>query len=101
MCADEAADCSNKEQLPLVIRFVDATDSIREEFVGFVLCDKGTTGSAIADKILETLAAYGLNITFLRGQGYDGAGNMAGKYVTVYAKTNHMLAKLILRYGRS
>ena len=78
--ADEAADCSNKEQLHSVIRFVDATDSIHEEFVGFVLCDMGTTGSAIADKILETLAAYGLNISFLRGQGYDGVGNMAGKY---------------------
>ena len=34
MCADEAADCSNKE--PLVIRFVDATGSIHEEFVDFV-----------------------------------------------------------------
>lgn len=28
--ADEAADCSNKD---LVLRFVDATNSIREEFV--------------------------------------------------------------------
>jgi hypothetical protein len=37
VCADEAADCSNKEQLPLVIRFVDATGSIREEFVDFIL----------------------------------------------------------------
>ena len=80
VCADEAADFSNKEQLPLVIRFVDATDSIREEFVDFVLCDTGTTGNAIADKILGTLAVYGLNISSLRGQGYDGAGNMAGKY---------------------
>ena len=33
---DEAADCSNKEQLPLVLHFVDATNSIREEFAEFV-----------------------------------------------------------------
>ena len=33
--ADEAADSSNKEQLPLVLRFVDATNSIREELVDF------------------------------------------------------------------
>lgn len=40
VCADEAADSSNKEQLPLVLRFVDATNSVREEFVEF---DTGTS----------------------------------------------------------
>ena len=34
--ADEAADICNKEQLPLVLRFVDANNTIREEFVDFV-----------------------------------------------------------------
>ena len=80
VCADEAADCSNKEQLPLVLRFVDASKSIREEFVDFILCDTGTSGSAIPDKILAALEGYGLNTSYLRGQAYDGAGNMAGKY---------------------
>lgn len=80
VCTDEAADYSNKEQLPLVIRFVDAVDSIRKVFVDFVFCNTGTTGSAIADTSLGTLAAYGLNTCFIRGRGYDGAGNMAGKY---------------------
>ncbi len=32
--ADEAADVSNTEQMPLVIRFVDSDSSIREEFLG-------------------------------------------------------------------
>jgi hypothetical protein len=31
--ADEAVESSNKEQLPLVIRFVDATNSVHEELV--------------------------------------------------------------------
>ena len=52
ICADEAADCSNKEQMPLVIRFVDKDCNIREEFMDFILCDEGTTGRAIADKII-------------------------------------------------
>ena len=34
--ADEAADCSNKEQLPLVLRFVDQDNVIREEFVAIL-----------------------------------------------------------------
>ena len=39
---DEAADCSNKEQLPLVLHFIDGTDYIREEFVDLMFCDTGT-----------------------------------------------------------
>ena len=57
-------------------RFVDASNVIREEFVDFVPCN---TGRALADEILETLQDYGLEIKHLRGQAYDGAGNMAGR----------------------
>jgi len=35
LLADEASDSSNKEQLPLVLRFVDKDRNVREEFVGF------------------------------------------------------------------
>ena len=76
---DEAADASVKEQMPLVLRFVDKDDYIREEFVGFIHCDTGTSGSALSEKILSTLAELKLDARLMRGQGYDGAGNMAGK----------------------
>lgn len=39
---DEAADISNKGHLSVVIRFVDSEKNIREEFVGFYLCEGGT-----------------------------------------------------------
>ena len=77
--ADEAADVSNIEQMPLVIRFVDHSSIIREEFLGFVKCDEGMTGEAISKKILGGIREYGLDMKYCRGQGYDGAGNMAGK----------------------
>ena len=79
ICADEAADCSNMEQLPLVLWFVDGSGTIRKEFIDFICCDTGTTGAAIAEKILGALREYGLDLDYLRGQSYDGAGNMAGK----------------------
>ena len=79
VCADEAADVANKEQLPLVLRFVDESRTLREEFIEFVLCDHGTSGSAVAEKIIDMVEKLGLDPTFLRGQGYDGAGNMAGR----------------------
>ena len=77
--ADEAADCSNKEQLPLVLRYVDKANEIQERFVDFILCDTGLSGRALADKILEALQEYGLDVGNIRGQAYDGAGNMAEK----------------------
>ena len=76
--ADEATDCSNKEQLPLVIRYVDSKNDIREVFVGFYECKNGTSGQAIADLILEAVAGLGLSMQDCVGQCYDGAGNMAG-----------------------
>ena len=53
---------------------------IHEEFVDFVLCDMGIRSNAIAENILVTLGAYRLDINSLRGQAYDRAGNMAGRY---------------------
>ena len=45
-----------------------------------MLCDTCTSGQAIADKIKFTLEKLKLDLNDLRGQGYDGAGNMSGKH---------------------
>ena len=50
VCANEGTDVANKEQLTLIIRFVDQSGMIREEFLEFVLSDTGTSGQAVADK---------------------------------------------------
>ena len=44
-----------KEQLPLVLRFVDEAGAIREEFIEFILCESGTTGEALARTIKDIL----------------------------------------------
>ena len=75
--ADEAVDVSISEQMPLVLRFVDSSSQSCEEFV---LCDTGTTGKALSEKILSTLKQFNLDLCLLHGQGYNGAGNMAGRY---------------------
>ena len=79
--ADEANDYSNKEQMSFIIRFVDENDEIREEFLEFVHCPKGIKGEQICELIKETVENLGLDMRDCRGQGYDGAGNMAGKYI--------------------
>lgn len=60
--ADEAADISNKEHLSVVIRFVDSEKNIREEFVGFYLCEGGTAGVAIKKLILQASGDLGLSM---------------------------------------
>ena len=77
--SDEAADISNKENLSAVIRFLDCTKTVREEFVGFCLCEHGTTGVAIKYLIVGAVGDLGLSMDDCRGQCYDGAGNMSGR----------------------
>jgi hypothetical protein len=93
--ADEAADISNKEQLSLVLRFVDSSQQIREEFVGFYHCEDGTSGVALKEMILKVVADLGLSMANCRGQSYDGAGNMAGKYNGVSSLIQGQFSKVL------
>ena len=55
-----------------------------EEFIDFVPV-KSTTGETLSETILEKLKIWGLEIKYLRGQGYDGASNMSGAFKGVAA----------------
>ena len=79
--ADEVRDCSNTEQISFVMRYVDKSCQIREEFIQFLECESGTSGQELYLKIVNAIRNLGLEISNLRGQGYDGAGTMAGKKV--------------------
>ena len=95
VCADEGTDVANKEQLPLIVRLVDQSGMIRQEFLDFVLCDASISGQAIADKIKFTLEKFTLVLNDLQGQGYDGADNMSGKYRGAAAIIQHDYPKAL------
>ena len=87
LIADEVTECSNKEQLCIVIRYVEPeTASIREDLITFLECDSGITGKALADKMLGFVRNY-LEPSKMRGQAYDGASNMS-------VKTNRAAARI-------
>ena len=92
---DEASDCGNIEQLCIVVRFVDKKHQIREdlEFLGFFPCKTGVSGEAVANTIQEFLGYRILSIDDCRGQGYDGAGNMAGRISGVAARIQQINKK--------
>ena len=77
--ADEVRDCSNTEQMSFAIRFVDNSCQIREEFISFLECESGTSGQEHYLKIVNVIRDLGLEISNLRGQVYDRAGNMTEK----------------------
>lgn len=83
--ADETADISGVEQVSLCVRYINSnTLQLTEEFLRFVPTNN-MTGKGIANLILENLQQFGINTQYLRGQGYDGAAAMAGKFNGVQA----------------
>ena len=76
--ADEAADCSNQEQLSLVIRYVDSYCVVKEEFLGLLYCHLGLSGKALAETVLGGLVNLVLDNRNCCGQGYDGAAAVPG-----------------------
>ena len=78
--ADEVTDMANKQQLSLLVRYVHPDNGIiREDLLTFLECDTGVTGSRLAEKILDFIRDCKLDLTKLRGQSYDGVGNMSVK----------------------
>ena len=68
---DEATS-GKKEYMSMVLRFIDKTSDIPEEFVGFIPVVR-TSGQMLAETILSALDSFKLDIANCRGQGYDGA----------------------------
>jgi len=48
------------------------------------------SGEGLASVIVNSLTEFGLNLAYLRGQGYDGAGAMSGKLNGVQARIRRM-----------
>jgi hypothetical protein len=77
--ADGTQDVSRKEQTSICIRYVDNDLCPREEFLGLYE-PPDTTGEVLAKCIMDVLLRLQLPLSALRGQTYDGASNMSGKY---------------------
>ena len=60
------------------LRFVDEENNIREDFIRFIHCKNGMRGEKLSKVITSTVDNLSLDIRYCRGQGYDGAGAVAG-----------------------
>ncbi|XP_029149722.1 uncharacterized protein [Arachis hypogaea] len=76
---DEAHDESKKEQMTIVLRFVDVDGFVRERFFDLAHVSD-TSALTLKKELVSMLSIYNLQIKNIRGQGYDGARNMRGEY---------------------
>ncbi|XP_071919962.1 uncharacterized protein [Coffea arabica] len=75
LIVDESRDSSVKEQMGVVLRYVNKEGRVIERFLAIVHVSD-TTSLCLKDAIDSLFAQHGLSLSKLRGQGYDGASNM-------------------------
>ena len=83
--ADETQDWSSTEQVSLCIRYTSNVNKFCEEFVGFIKVEK-MDAQSISDALISALLLWGLDMSYLVGQGYDGASFMSSSKNGVQAK---------------
>ncbi|XP_021756932.1 zinc finger MYM-type protein 1-like [Chenopodium quinoa] len=76
---DESSDVSVKEQLVVVLRFVNKSGLVVERFLGLMHVPN-TCAISLKSAIESLLLENGLSMTSVRGQDYDGASNMRGEF---------------------
>ncbi|XP_042466270.1 zinc finger MYM-type protein 1-like [Zingiber officinale] len=79
LMVDESRDISVKEQMRVVLRYVNKRGQVIERFLAIVHVSD-TSSRSLKDAIDALFAKHGLSLSRLRGQGYDGASNMRGEF---------------------
>ncbi|XP_052619796.1 uncharacterized protein LOC111889415 [Lactuca sativa] len=79
LIVNESQDESKKEQMAIVVRFVDQDGNVKERFLDLIHV-KDTTSLTLKNEILCSLSYHKLSVQDIRGQGYDGASNMRGEW---------------------
>lgn len=98
--ADETTDVSSTEQMSICIRFVNEELEVCEEFLGFVKLTK-MDAQSIFNVLIPTLERWGLDLTTLVGQGYDGASVMSGNKNGLHKKVSDCYPNAIYVHCRS
>ncbi|XP_068245391.1 zinc finger MYM-type protein 1-like [Palaemon carinicauda] len=82
---DSTPDISHTDQLTFIVRFVDSSGKPVERFIKLIPLS-GHDGETMMNVVLDTLLEHDLSIMDCRGQSYDNASNMSGKYNGLQAR---------------
>lgn len=82
---DSTPDISHTDQLSIVLRYVNSKGEPVERFIKFLPISSHNAES-LSTTILNELDCLNLDILNCRGQSYDNASNMAGRYSGLQAR---------------
>ena len=75
---DETTDITRSEQVSFCLRFCNNKMQSEEVFLGFHKTSR-TDAETLFNLVKSSLMSFGLSLSGVRGQAYDGASNMAGR----------------------
>ncbi|XP_075521536.1 uncharacterized protein LOC142554745 [Primulina tabacum] len=76
---DEARDISKREQMAIILRFVNNHGILTERFFA-IKSVSDTTSMNLKNEISNVLVHHDLHVKKIRGQGYDDTSNMRGEW---------------------
>jgi len=85
LIVDESRDEFAREQMTLVIRFVDKEGFVRECFLDIDHVHD-TSSATLKKEICSLLSSHKLDVQNFQRQGYDGVSNMHGEWNGLQAK---------------
>ena len=94
---DETTDINRTEQVSFCLRFCNVHMESEEVFSGFHSTTRTDSGTLLS-LVKTSLMSFDLPIAGIRGQGYDGAANMAGRENGLQAKILKENSKAIYLY---
>ena len=94
---DETMDVTGKEQVCVVVRFVDASDVIQERILAFKPVAK-TDAETLFSFLKESLESQKLEMRNIVGQCFDSASNMEGEHNGMQAKVKHVAPTAMYMY---
>ncbi|XP_071039539.1 zinc finger MYM-type protein 1-like [Parasteatoda tepidariorum] len=86
---DSTPDVTHMNQLTLILRYLGPDYEPVKRFIKFIQIF-GHNAESLTNVILQVLEDLGLDIRNCRGQSYDNASNMAGKYSGVQARIKNI-----------
>ncbi|XP_009795918.1 uncharacterized protein LOC107819031 [Nicotiana tabacum] len=75
LLVDESLDVSRKEQMAIVLRYVEKKGSVMERFIGIIHV-RDTSTLSLKKVIIDVLIHHSLSLSSIRGQCYDVVSNM-------------------------
>ena len=97
---DETTDLAHLEQIAIVVRYCDDNFNPFERLICLTE-SSDVTGQALADRMIETLQWYGLYLSKVCAQTYDGAAAMSDIHRGVQAIIRQMAPEAHYNHCRS